>query len=152
MKYKKIKVKVKPKQKEQQTIKLDDEQVKSIIDEITELTEWSTNKIVDESHPIMNNIECKNHSAKDSFSVIIRIVLALVFWIFGIFIFNSVVQNWSDYWIGGINNFATIVLLIIPVICLFLGIDVIKEKDKNYLISLFSALVSLTALIVAIVK
>lgn len=43
-------------------------------------------------------------------------------------------------------------MLVIVVDCIILGIDIFKEKDRNYIISLFSALVALVALIVTLLK
>lgn len=36
--------------------------------------------------------------------------------------------------------------------CIVLGFDIIKEKDRNYIISLFSALVALVALVATLLK
>ena len=43
-------------------------------------------------------------------------------------------------------------MCVIVVDCIILGIDIFKEKDRNYIISLFSALVALVALVVTLLK
>ncbi len=132
------------------TIRLDQTQIDEIMDQLTDRIEWSTNRIVDESsHNIP--IVIKNNKS-DVFSSIIRWILLIVFAGFGIGLIAVLISNWSTYWVGGINNISTLCVIVIGVISVVIGIDIFRERDKNYIVSLFSALVALVALIVTLVK
>ncbi|MBO4770355.1 MAG: hypothetical protein J5563_06195 [Clostridia bacterium] len=132
------------------TIRLDQTQVDEIMDQLTEKIEWSTNRIVDESAnktPIVIKPQ-----KKDMFSSLIRWILSVVFFGFGVGLIAVLITNWSSYWIGGTNNISTLCVILIGLISITIGIDLFREKDRNYVISLFSALVALVALIVTLVK
>jgi len=49
-------------------------------------------------------------------------------------------------------QFAVVMMGILGFDCIILGVEVLREKDRNYIVALFSALVSLVALIVTLVK
>lgn len=63
------------------------------------------------------------------------------------------IKNGGDYWVQGVSSkFALVIMGILGLDCILLGVEVLREKDRNYVVALFSALVSLVALIVALVK
>ena len=132
------------------TIRLDQSQVDEIMDQLTERIEWSTNRIVDETAPRTPIIVKSNKS--DVFSSIIRWILLVVFAGFGVGLIAVLITNWSTYWTGGANNVSTLCVILIGVISVVIGIDIFREKDKKYIVSLFSALVALVALIVTLVR
>ena len=132
------------------TIRLDQAQVDEIMDQLTERIEWSTNRIVDETAP-QTPIIIKSKKT-DMFSSVIRWILFFVFVGFGIGLIAVLVSNWSSYWTGGVNNISTLCMILIGLISTVIGVDIFKEKDRNYIISLFSALVALVALIVTLIK
>ena len=132
------------------TVRLDSEQQKQLLDDLTQRIEWSTNRIVDETRPSPMIVPQKKI---DSFSKLVKVLLCGLFVGFGILGFITVINNWSTMYIGGFANTVAIgIVLLICLACIVIGIDIWREKDRNYLIALFSALVSLVALIVALVK
>lgn len=61
--------------------------------------------------------------------------------------------NCGVYWnVALAHKLALIFMGILGFDSVCLGIEILKEKDRNYIISLFSALVALVALIVSLVK
>jgi len=132
------------------TIRLDQAQVDEIMDQLTERIEWSTNRIVDKTAP-QTPIIIKSKKT-DMFSSVIRWILFFVFVGFGVGLIAVLVSNWSSYWTGGANNISTLCVILIGLISTVIGVDIFREKDRNYIISLFSALVALVALIVTLVK
>ena len=73
--------------------------------------------------------------------------------IVGAAIFYYLYQNALGYWEQGFSmQFAVVMMGILGFDCIVLGIEVLREKDRNYIVALFSALVSLVALIVTLVK
>ena len=132
------------------TVQLDDEQIDAFLDKLTDRIEWSTNRIVDDTNT--TPIIIKEPKKEDAFSIVLKSVLSVLFCGFGIVIIIAIIRNWSTYWIGGANNLATLCVLFVGLICFAIGVDIFKEKDRNYLVSLFSALVALVALIVSLIK
>ena len=136
----------------QKTIRLDDEQVESILDSMTQRIEWSTNRIIDESQkPIA--IQTNEKTQQDGFSFAIKWCIASFFFIVTLVISYWLYRIWVNYW--GTSWGHRIALFIVAMVgcnCFLLGIDILKEKDRNYIIALFSALVALVALIVTLVK
>lgn len=136
----------------QKTIRLDDEQVESILDSMTQRIEWSTNRIIDESQkPIA--IQTNEKTQQDGFSFAIKWSIASFFFIVTLVIGYWLYRIWVNYW--GTSWGHRIALFIVAMVgcnCFLLGIDILKEKDRNYIIALFSALVALVALIVTLVK
>ena len=63
-------------------------------------------------------------------------------------IFNIPVLWNSDFY----NNLTVIILIALGIVLIVLGASIIKIDDRNYLISIFSAIVALAALIVSIIK
>lgn len=135
----------------QKTIRLDDEQVESILDSLTQRIEWSTNRIVNESI-VVDSIEHRRNNV-DSFSYFLKWIIAVPFFLLVIstiyFLFTVGRQYWAEGWS---QRFALIFVAIAGFDCFILGIEILKEKDRNYVVALFSALVALVALIVTLVK
>lgn len=132
------------------TVCLDSEQQKQLLDDLTQRIEWSTNRIVDETRPSPMVVPQKKI---DSFSKLVKVLLCGLFVGFGILGLITVINNWSTMYVGGFANTVAIgIVFLICLACIVIGIDIWREKDRNYLIALFSALVSLVALIVALVK
>lgn len=136
------------------TVRFDSSQVEAFVDQLTERLEWSTNRIVDELEPDYSFMlpYMQQERTEDAFSSLIKWVLGFVFAALGALGIIGLIANWSACWIGGVHNVATIIVFFICLICVVLGIDLFREKDRKYIVSLFSALVSLAALVVALVK
>lgn len=136
----------------QKTIRLDDEQVESILDNLTQRIEWSTNRIIDESQkPIV--MQTNEKTPQDGFSFIIKWSIANFFFIVTLVIGYLLYRNWGNYWgMSWEHRMALFIVVMAGCDCFLLGIDILKEKDRNYIVALFSALVALVALIVTLVK
>lgn len=135
----------------QKTIRLDDDQVDGFLKDLTQRIEWSTNRIVDESPKTI--VQSNKNIPQDGFSFIIKLVIASFFFVTTVAIGCLLYNVWNDFWSNGwINRIALFVVAISGFDCLFLCIEILREKDRNYIISLFSALVALVALIVTLVK
>lgn len=133
------------------TVRLDVEQGNRLLDELTQRVEWSTNRIVDEVKPhyIVNVPENKS----DGFSLLIKCIIGIPMLIVGLAIICYLYQNASGYWEQGFSmQFAVVMMGILGFDCIVLGVEVLREKDRNYVVALFSALVSLVALIVTLLK
>ncbi len=131
-------------------VRLDEEQISDFLEQLTERIERSTNRIVDETTPPTVIVPQKKN---DAFSQFVKILMCGLFAGFGALGFYTVFANWSTMYIGGFANTVAIgIVFLICFACIIIGIDIWREKDRNYLIALFSALVSLVALIVAFVK
>lgn len=138
----------------QKTIRLDDEQVASILDKLTERIEWSTNRIVDEvPHSATTKPIEQRKTDTDGFSYFLKWIIAVPFFLLVIsiiyFLFTMGGQYWAEGWA---QRLALIFVAIVGFDCLLLGVEILKEKDRNYIVALFSALVALVALIVTLVK
>ena len=135
----------------QKTVRLDDDQVEGFLDDLTQRIVWSTNRIVDESPKTI--VQSNKNIPQDGFSFVIKLVIASFFFVTTVAIFCLLYNVWNDFWSNGwINRIALFVVAISGLDCLFLCIEILREKDRNYIISLFSALVALVALIVALIK
>lgn len=137
---------------QQKTVRLNDEQLQCFLDQFTRLAELSTNRIINET-PKTAVVHTTEKPSNDGFSFIIKWIIAGLFFTITAGIVYSLYSIWGDFWSAGLIN--RIVLFIISVAgfdCFILGIEIIKEKDRNYIISLFSALVALVALIVTLIK
>lgn len=136
----------------QKTIRLDDDQVEGFLDDLTQQIEWSTNRIVDET-PRSIIVKPQENQKSDGFSCFIKWSIAILFFIVAIAIIYSLCSIWREFWDKGwAYRIALFVVAISGLDCLFLFIEILREKDRNYIISLFSALVALVALIVALIK
>ena len=132
------------------TVRLDSKQQQQLLDDLTQRIEWSTNRIIDETNPTPQIVPQKK---TDAFSILVKVLLCGLFVGFGILGFITIISNWSTLYVGGFANIVAIgIVFVICLACVIIGVDIWREKDRNYLIALFSALVSLVALIVALVK
>lgn len=137
---------------QQKTVRLNDEQLQSFLDELTQRIEWSTNKIVDET-PRSITVTSQERPKSDGFSYFMKWIIAIQFFIVTIAIVYSLCSLWGDFWNAGwANRVALFIIALAGFDCAALGIEILKEKDRNYIVSLFSALVALVALIVTLVK
>lgn len=138
----------------QKTIRLDDDQVDEFLKDLTQRIECSTNRIVDETHRsiVVDSIEHRRNNV-DGFSYFLKWIIAAPFFLLVIstiyFLFTVGRQYWAEGWS---QRFALIFVAIAGFDCFILGIEILKEKDRNYVVALFSALVALVALIVTLVK
>lgn len=136
----------------QKTIRLDDEQVDGFLKDLAQRIEWSTNRIVDET-PRSIIVKPQENQKSDGFSYFIKWSIAILFFTVAIAIAYSLYSIWGEFWdTGWANRVALFIVAIAGFDCAVLGIEILKEKDRNYIISLFSALVALVALIVALIK
>lgn len=136
----------------QKTIRLDDDQVEGFLDDLTQRIEWSTNRIVDET-PRSIIVKPQENQKSDGFSYFIKWSIAILFFTVAIAIIYSLYSICGEFWdTGWANRVALVIVAIAGFDCAALGIEILKEKDRNYIISLFSALVALVALIVALIK
>lgn len=142
-----------PKSDNSQTVKINQMQIEEIKENLTDLVEWSTNKIVDESKPTVIGTGLVEHNKEQTlFANIVKILLSVLFVSIGILLGYYLFSNRLVYWTDVINKIALIAMSIVSIVCIALGISIFKEKDRNYIISMFSAIVSLVALIVSIIK
>lgn len=131
-------------------VHLDDGQVSRLLDELTQRIEWSTNRIVDETAPKHIVVQPTN---TDGFPWLFKCFIGLPIMLFGICLFVALWQSASLYWTQGWNMRLVVIFLGIAAFdCVCLGVEIFREKDRNYIVALFSALVSLVALIVTLVK
>jgi len=137
---------------EQKTIYLDETQVSKFLDELTERIEWSTNRIVDEVAP--THVAIKTHYAdRGGFPWLLKCTIGIPIMLFGVAMLIVLYQSAGLYWDQGLGmRLAAMFLGITAFDCLCLGVEIFREKDRNYIVALFSALVSLVALIIALVK
>ncbi len=135
---------------QQKTIRLNDEQLQSFLDDLTQRIEWSTNRIVDEA-PRSIIVKPQENQKSDGFSYFIKWSIAILFFTVAIAIAYSLYSIWGEFWdTGWANRVALFIVAIAGFDCAALGIEILKEKDRNYIISLFSALVALVALIITL--
>lgn len=130
------------------TVRLDDKQLQEIIYNIN----FDSEEIADRISQC-NSTNQNSDNRKDMFSAGIRFGLAALFIIFAIVLGYNTVMQWSALWNQGLTYRITLFFMcIISFDCIMLGIDIFMEKDRNYIISLFSALVALVALVVTLLK
>lgn len=136
------------------TVSLDEEQLKHFMNELTERIEWSTNRIVDETPKSVTVFQADTaKQSDDGFAYFIKWIIAIPFFAVAVLSSYFLFSNWSTYWsIDWTNRFALIFTGIIVFDSACLGVEILREKDRNYIISLFSALVALVALIVSLVR
>lgn len=137
---------------QQKTVLMNDAQIQSFFDELTKRIEWSTNKIIDEI-PKSVAFHTVQKQPKDGFSLFMKCSIGVLFISFALGIAYGLWNIWEQYWNKGwMNRMALFIIAIAGFDCLVLGIEIFREKDRNYIVSLFSALVAFIALIVALVK
>ena len=132
---------------------LDEAQLTKFLDELTERIEWATNRIVDETAPKQVVVQPAKTTNTDGFSWLLKCSIGIPIMLFGIGLFIVLWQSANLYWAQGWNMRLVVTFLGITAFdCLCLGVEIFREKDRNYIVALFSALVSLVALIVTLVK
>lgn len=137
---------------QQKTVRLNEEQLQDFLDELTQRIEWSTNRIVDET-PRSITVNSQERPKSDGFSYFMKWIIAVPFFAVAIAIVYSLHSVGGELWsTGWANRVALFIVALAGFDCAVLGIEILKEKDRNYIVSLFSALVALVALIVALVK
>lgn len=140
--------------KRQKVIRLDDAQIESILDSLTKRIEWSTNKVVDEmQHPVVINSEELRRDDLDGFSTLLKWLIAITFWGTAIWVIWFLSVLGGEYWgEGWRTRLAIIIILMAGIDCLLMGVEIMKEKDRNYIVALFSSLIALVALIITLIK
>lgn len=137
---------------QQKTVTLNEEQMEKFLDNLTERIEWSTNRIVDET-PRSITVNSQERPKSDGFSYFIKWIIAIPFFTVAIAIVYSLYSIGGELWnTGWANRVALFIVALAGFDCVVLEIEILKEKDRNYIVSLFSALVALVALIVTLVK
>lgn len=137
---------------QQKTVRLNEEQLERFLNEITKRMEWSTNKIIDET-PRTTIVHSGNMKKDDGISFLMKCLISILFFAVAIAIIYSLNSIWGELWSAGLKNrIALVIVAIASFDCFALGIEILKERDRNYIVSIFSALVALVALIVALVK
>lgn len=137
---------------QQKTVQLNDEQLQKFLDDLTQRIEWSTNRVVDEM-PRTISVKLQEQSKSDGISYFLKWLIAIPFFAVAIAIVYSSCGFGNCFWnTGWASRVALFIVVIIGFDCAALGIEILREKDRNYIVSLFSALVALVALIVALVK
>lgn len=130
------------------TVRLDNEQLQEFLYNIN----YNSEEIIDEIRRC-NSTKQNSDDRKDAFSAAIKIGLASLFIIFAAVLGYNTVTQWSSFWSQGTNYRISLLFMCVIVFdFLILGVDIFREKDRNYIISLFSALVALVALIVTLLK
>ena len=137
---------------QQKTIYINDEQMQNFLDDLTKRVEWSTNRIVDEM-PRSTTVRYQDNQINDGFSVTLKLIMGITFITASIVIAYHLFNIWGQFWSEGwATQISLIIIAIADIDCLLLGIEIFKEKDRNYIVSLFSALIALVALIVTLIK
>lgn len=137
---------------QQKTIRLNDEQLQKFLDELTQRIEWSTNRIVDEIPQKIDDL-LQRQQKEDKLSYFIKWSIASLFFVIVASSTYALYNVWGQFWnTGWASRTALFTVMLVIIICAVLGIEILKEKDRNYIVSLFSALVALVALIVTFVK
>lgn len=140
-------------QKEIQTVHMDEVQIDEFLKALTERVEWSTNRIVDERpRPII--VERGKARELGGFATLLKWSMGALFFIAATLIVHFLCTAWNQCWAaGGWTKIATWIIGAVAAIdCGGLGIEIFREKDRDYIVSLFSAFVALAALVVALTK
>lgn len=135
-----------------ESVKLNDKQLELVLKEIRSMHE-NQNDQINKSLKEIGDLNLIQNKVSDNFSRIVRWTMFSLFIVIGIILTLGVLINICTLLSPNIfNNIAVIILLILGIILIILGFSIIKIDDRNYLISVFSAIVALAALIVAIYK
>lgn len=139
-------------QKEIQTVHMDEVQIDEFLKALTERVEWSTNRIVDEQpRPII--VERDKTHELGGVATLLKWSIGVLFFIAATLIVHFLCTAWNQYWAEGWTKIAILIIGIIAAIdCGGLGIEICREKDRDYIVALFSGFVALTALVVALTK
>ena len=136
--------------RQQKTVHLDDKQMQSFLDGLIEQIELSTNEIADKI-PESETGNTMQKQPRDVFSLFMKCSIGLLFLCFtGCFVIG-LCNVWEHFWNEGwISRMALFVVAIAGFDCFILGIEIFREKDRNYIVSIFSTLVALAALVVTL--
>lgn len=130
---------------QQQTVKLDEKQVQDFLDELSDRIDRIT-------YENKTRVVITDKTKMDGFSSLIKISLGVFLILFSILGFVWLIFSGASFWSGTLSDkIALIIMFFISIDALILGKEIFKEKDRNFIIALFSALVALAALIVALV-
>lgn len=89
---------------------------------------------------------------KDRFSQFVKISLAIAFILLGILLLFTALIDFKILWGNTlIEHISYIILFILLFSLIPVGVGIYKEKDRNYIISVLSAIVSIIALIISII-
>lgn len=144
-----LKVKVEELQ-QQKHVYLDEDQTKKFLNDLSDLMEEKTEKIIKSAPETVN---LKKEQINDGISWIMKwsIGLALIF-----LSICAICGSFSVYNQMDISGWYKVIAIIIFVVSAFdflvLGIGIIREKDRDYIVALFSAIVALAALVIALFK
>ena len=137
---------------QQKAVRLNDTQLQGFLDDLTQRIEWATNRIVDET-PRTTVMHSNDAPYNDGLSFFMKWLIAITFFSVTVAIAYTLYDTWKEFWNSGwTNRISLFVVGIAGFDCLALGIEILKEKDRNYIVSIFSALVAIVALIVSLVK
>lgn len=130
-------------------IKLDEKQLDDFA--------YQLNNMLDNYSDIIarSNQRLDDHIAFSRTSKLIRLLIFISFLGLGIWLVIGVIQNWNKVITSPFSLpafLAGILVLIIGIVCFIVAIDIKHESSKNYIISLFSAIVAIVALIVTLIK
>lgn len=140
---------------QQKIVRLDEEQLEQFLEELTKRSDGRTEHIAQEiqDKKMTVNVHTGERNREDWFSTALKIVLATLFIAAGIAVIYGLTQIWGKYWsIGWVEKASLLIIGTASIVCILIGIDIHREKDRNYMVSLFSALVALVALIVTLIK
>lgn len=136
--------------RQQKTVHLDDKQMQSFLDGLIEQMELSTNEIADKISKSIT-VNTMQKQPKDGFSLFMKCSIAILFFSFTGCCVIGLFSTWEHFWNEGwMSRMALFVVAIAGFDCFILGIEICREKDRNYIVSLFSALVALAALVVTL--
>lgn len=131
---------------QQQTVKLDEKQVQDFLDELSDRIDRIT-------YENKTRVVITDKTKMDGFSYIFKLFIGTSFVFFSFMITFVLIKMWGYFWDNGWTGIAALGFVAMADIdCFILGVGIFKEKDRNFIIALFSALVALAALIVALVK
>lgn len=89
---------------------------------------------------------------KDRFSQFVKISLAIAFVLLGKLLLFTALIDFKILWGNTlIEHISYIILFILLFSLIPVGVGIYKEKDRNYIISVLSAIVSIIALIISII-
>lgn len=151
----------KPQQKNQQQsqinptpqpimVKLDDEQLKDMMEYLDRRMDNYSDRIARSGYSMP-----WDNKPGDAASKVFRWVMTILFVGFGSLLFLGLISKFGWVFAAPLNLariLATVMVSIIGIASIKIGIDIKKETDRQYLVSLFSALVAMAALVVALVS
>lgn len=123
-------------------VKLDKEQMQEILNSLQNMIDDNSKET---SESIMATVDRKD----DFISHFIRMVIFSIFILVGLILIIGVIGGWSTYFVDSKTRFFGVIIILYAIFFFIASVDIIKEKNRQYIVSLFSSLVSLVALIIA---